>query len=519
MIDKQSIILGYFRQGKTKKQLARELQISVTTVKKYIQDYEQEMGLSGTDGSAKIPPRGVIESPGYNSSNRSKRKLNKAIQKIIDEDLAQNKIKREQGKHKQQLKKKDIHEALAEQGFDISYTSVCRYIRIVSQRSAEVFIRQRYEPGQAVEFDWGEVKARINGVGKNLMLAVFTSSYSNHRWAQLFYRQDMSSFLHSHACYFASTGGVPQQMVYDNMRVAVSKFTIRNVDKKPTEALLKMSCYYQFDYRFCNARKGNEKGHVERSVEYVRRKAFGRKDEFDSLSAANEHLWKVCSALNEKPLTGKTKAIQTVFEQELQHMKTAPTPYDTAQLCSLRVDKYSCIKVDTNWYSVPEGSVGGFVDVKIYPGLILIYSSENQCIATQVRQHTRFEYFLNIDHYLKTLRTKPGALLGSLTLFQADQHLKNIFSKDFENRPRQFIELLLFVREEEYEIAELQQAINKCIACCPQHPVSLDKLKILLKQNRAPDQVPIPQQATEEFSQSIIEHSQQQLRDIQALIS
>ena len=32
--------------------------------------------------------------------------------------------------------------------------------------------------------------------------------------------------------------------------------------------------YYQFGFRFCNVRKGNEKGHVERSVEYIRRKAF-----------------------------------------------------------------------------------------------------------------------------------------------------------------------------------------------------------------------------------------------------
>jgi hypothetical protein len=199
-------------------------------------------------------------------------------------------------------------------------------------------------------------------------------------------------------------------------------------------------------------------------------------------------------------------------------MKRAPTPYDTAQLCSLRVDKYSCIKVDTNWYSVPEGFVGSFIDVKIYPDLILIYSSENQCIARHDRQHTRFQYFLNIDHYLKTLRTKPGALLGSLTLFQADQQLKKIFSKDFENRPRQFIELLLFVRQQQYDLGELQQAIDKCIACCPQHPVSLDKLKILLNQNKSTDLEPIAQQATEEFSQSIIQHAQQQLRDIQTLI-
>ena len=31
-----------------------------------------------------------------------------------------------------------------------------------------------------------------------------------------------------------------------------------------------MQAFYGFDYRFCNARAGWEKGHVERSVDYVR---------------------------------------------------------------------------------------------------------------------------------------------------------------------------------------------------------------------------------------------------------
>lgn len=54
------------------------------------------------------------------------------------------------------------------------------------------------------------------------------------------------------------------------MKVAVKRFVGRQ-EKEPTEALLKLSTYYGFAFRFCN---GNEKGHVERSVEYIRRKAF-----------------------------------------------------------------------------------------------------------------------------------------------------------------------------------------------------------------------------------------------------
>jgi transposase len=44
------------------------------------------------------------------------------------------------------------------------------------------------------------------------------------------------------------------------MRVAVSKF-VGKYEKEPTRALLDLSFHYGFNHRFCNARRGNEKGH------------------------------------------------------------------------------------------------------------------------------------------------------------------------------------------------------------------------------------------------------------------
>ena len=89
-------------------------------------------------------------------------------------------------------------------------------------------------------------------------------------------------------------------MVYDNMKVAVKSFVGHN-ERQPTDALLQLSIYYGFQFRFCNVCRGNEKGHVERSVEYIRRKAFAVRDAFDSLDDANRYLEDVCNRLNDKP--------------------------------------------------------------------------------------------------------------------------------------------------------------------------------------------------------------------------
>ena len=97
-------------------------------------------------------------------------------------------------------------------------------------------------------------------------------------------------------------------MVYDNMRVAVKSFV--GGDKKPTEALMKMSGFYCFEYRFCNVRAGWEKGHVERSVEYVRRKAFCLTDHFGDNILPRRHLNRVCMQVNNS---------KAVFQQRRKH--------------------------------------------------------------------------------------------------------------------------------------------------------------------------------------------------------
>ena len=515
MIDKQSIILGYYRHGKSKRQLSRELGFSLVTIRKYIAEHQSQMQQAGTANS-ELPKEGIVQPPQYAGKERVRRALTESVRDAIDAYLLQNQRKRDQGKHKQQLKQIDIHHALIRAGHQVSYTSVRRYIKTQVSSGQEVFIRQHYEAGQSTEFDWGEVKLTLGGKKVTLMLAVFTSCYSNHRWARLYHRQDMSSFLDAHSQYFFYTGGVQREVVYDNMRTAVRKYTTCNDGKEPTEALLKMSCYYQFDYRFCNARSGNEKGHVEKSVEYVRRKAFGPKDNFETIQLANEHLLASCEQVNEKPLSGKTESIQSVFDRELQHMKVPDSPYDASELVSRRVDKYSCIKVDTNWYSVPEGHVGQMLEVKIYPDKIFVYSPENKLIATHIRTRTRYEYYLQIDHYLQTLHTKPGALSGSVTLRQANENLRELFESHFVNESKCFVEILLYLRKNQYSITQLQQAVGECLKSCPHLPVSVDKLKVfLLKENKP---VQTPAKATGLMSQQIIKQCTDQLNHIQSLI-
>ncbi|EKN07539.1 IS21 family transposase [Parabacteroides johnsonii] len=289
MIERQEIIHLYRICGYSKRRISRELHCSRHTVDDILFEYEAALNKEDPDEALSdllsTPPR-------YDSSKRRPRVLTPQVKSEIDACLKRNDAKLALGMHKQRMLKKDIHLYLLEKGYSVSYPSVCNYIHDKEQgkgkKNSEAFIRLFYKPGEVVEFDWGEAVLFIDGVKTKFYLAVFTFGHSNGCYTYLFRHQNTLAFMESHRNFFRDINGVPSLMVYDNMRVAVKSFV--GGEKTPTDSLLRMADFYRFRYRFCNVRAGWEKGHVERSVEFVRRKAFCHTDRFKDVFSAQEHM-------------------------------------------------------------------------------------------------------------------------------------------------------------------------------------------------------------------------------------
>lgn len=475
MYTKQEIIIRYLREGKSQRQISRELQINRRTVKKYVDSYysSQKRGPEGEENLHDY----LSETPKYTCPQRPKRALTREIQEQIDQLLEDNARKRRNGLHKQVLKKCDILTALHQKGHQIGYTTVCNYISRKEKRSSEAFIRQRYKPGSVCEFDWGEVKIHIQGKRTVLQMAVFTSGYSNYRYACLFYRQDTLAFMESHVKFFAHTGGVYHQMVYDNMRVAVARFVGRN-EKEPTRALVNLKGHYQFHHRFCNTYRGNEKGHVERSVEYIRRKAFGFRDDFSSMDQAQAYLSKVIDQLNLIPRQQTGKTSMELFNQEQKDLWDISTSFSCYSTQQLRADKYATVSYCCNRYSVPDHLVGEFVEVKIFSDQLKLYYQDKQ-IATHKRSYGSHTWTISLDHYLDTLHKKPGALRNSEGLAQSSGQLRAMYAKYYQQSPRDFIELLLYCRKHRISKERLYDAEQALLRICPMD-INTEKLMALL---------------------------------------
>ena len=134
-MDKKEQILHYHRiDGLSLRELSRRVGLNRKTVTRYIREYEAQVSSDPEEGSdmclasrPKYPPRKVERS-----------KLTDAVCAEIDYWLSENAKRRQTGMRKQCQKRQDIHRALIEKGFSISYSSVCKYIQ---QRKTEKTLR------------------------------------------------------------------------------------------------------------------------------------------------------------------------------------------------------------------------------------------------------------------------------------------------------------------------------------------------------------------------------------------
>lgn len=437
LMDKSSII-KLKEQGYSNRKVEKMLKINRKTIAKYWNEYQtniEKLNNTKDDLEIKEIQEKIVAEPKYNSKNRVKWKITPefitALKNILNDELEKEKIL---GTNKQALTKLQIYELLKKQGFDVSYSSVANEIAKIKNFGKECFIRQDYEFGDRLEYDFGEVKLVINGITKRYYIAVLSSPAGNFRWCYLYDNCKKEIFLDSHVRFFKMLGGIYKEVVYDNMRNVVTKFIGKN-EKELNEDLIKMSIYYGFEINVTNAFSGNEKGYVEGSVKYLRNKIFAENYKFISEEAAIEYMESQLIKLNEN----------SQIEEEKKHLKKAKPPLELANITSSVVNKYGFIQIENNFYSVPEYLVGRKVTSKIYYNKILVYS-DYELICEHKKIDGTKKISADIRHYLKTLSMKPGALKNSYAL-KSNPILRTIYNKYYIQKPKDFIQIIIENKE------------------------------------------------------------------------
>ncbi len=442
-MDKYAII-SLKKKGVSNRQIEKELNVNRKTIARIWNSYQntEQLLISSDSNFIKEVKQDVYKllDASYDSSTRTRRKLTdfvkQRIHQILDcEDTKTNIL----GKHhKQKLTTKQILEILHSENIDISHSTVNTYIKKLRQ-SKQVFIRQEYEFGDRLEYDFGEVKLVINGQTGTYYLAVIAAPASGFRYAYLYPSQNQKVFLDSHVQFFEMVKGSYKEVVYDNMRNVVSKF-IGKHEKKLNEQLLNLSLYYGFDINVTNCFSGNEKGFVEGSVKKIRNFVFAKEYIFSSLQEARNYLEEQLQILNQE---------SKIEEEKLSLLPYRPM-YELAEIEVVAVNKYSCIRVENNFYSVPDYLMDKKITVKKYHESIVIYSN-HKFVCEHKKIDGYGKYQLILSHYLNTLRKKPGALKHS-TVLKSHPELKTIYQEYYKTKPKQFIEILIKNRDKDISL-------------------------------------------------------------------
>ena len=429
-MEKNTIITLKIR-GKSNRAIERETGINRKTVARYWKEYQRLAGQLQPDGDNRAVQEQIASAPKYNASSRTPLKYTPEIDRAIDEILESEAEKaRELGENnKQKLANRQIHGLLRAAGCDIGLTTVTNRLKEKRNKIAEAFIRQEYDFGDRLEYDFGEVKLVINGVVGKYYLAVFGSPRGSFRWAYLYNNQKKDVFLDSHVRFFEMVGGAYREVVYDNMKNVVTRFIGKN-EKELNADLIAMSTYYGFSLNVTNCFSGNEKGYVESSVKATRNEAFALRYRFDSIEDAEEYL--------ETELIRMNAGSQ--IEEEMKCLLPWRPALELSRMTEQVVDKYSFVRIENNFYSVPEYLVGRTVSVRRYVKEIVVYSSLDE-VCRHKRKDGCGEMSVNIFHYLDTLTKKPGAIRNAKAL-RSEADLKAVFDNYYTTRAREFIETL-----------------------------------------------------------------------------
>jgi transposase len=154
---------------------------------------------------------------------------------------------------KQKHTAKRIYDRLVnEKNFTGSYSSVrdaVRRLRAEHEIPPQSDIPLTYDPGEAVQIDWGEATVYIDGQKTKISLFCARLCNSCDILVQAYRTQNQETFLEAQQRAFDFFGGVPRRVIFDNAKVAVKEGF--GLYAKPRDKYLSFSAHYAFTLDFC----------------------------------------------------------------------------------------------------------------------------------------------------------------------------------------------------------------------------------------------------------------------------
>ncbi|HYQ90708.1 MAG TPA: IS21 family transposase, partial [Candidatus Competibacteraceae bacterium] len=213
---------------------------------------------------------------------------------------------------------------------------------------------------------------------------VMTLCWSRHQYAEIVEDQTVWTWLACHRRAFEWFNGVPQRVIIDNPKCAITRACFH--DPEVQRSYGELAEGYGFRIAPCPPREPQKKGRVEAGVKYVKNNFLALAD-CRSLADANPQLraWVLETAGNrchgttrQRPLTQFTEVEQTVLQP------LPPVPPVPACWAQVKVHRDGHVQFERGLYSVPFRWVGQSVWLKATPTTIQLFH-DHLLLATHPR--------------------------------------------------------------------------------------------------------------------------------------
>lgn len=352
-------------------ELAREYNLDRRTIKKYYDGYE---------GKSKTRNKGSKLDQYYNE---------------IRDKLAINGVT-----------VKGVYEYLKDKYNDIgTYSNFNKYIKTKELKPKKKINRHaRFEtpPGKQAQVDWKEDIKLTSKYGEVFNFNVFSYKLGNSRYCCFIYKKNRTQqdLFESLIECFKMTGGVPKEILFDNMKTVID---ITKDGRKINSKLKAFANDFGFKITLCKPRHSYTKGKVESANKFVEW-ILPYDGEFQDENHIVDLIKKINLKVNQSPSQATNVPPILLFQKEKEYLLPLPNKQiiESYMNCNrqTKVHKDSLIHYKGNKYSVPPKYIGKTVILKEINKELQIYFNTD-LISIHQLSNNKINY--NKDDYTEIL--------------------------------------------------------------------------------------------------------------------
>lgn len=302
-----------------------------------------------------------------------------------------------------------LFQEIRERGYDRSLPTLKRFVQQVrGPRAKKAYLHVHVAPGEQAQVDWGSFGLlRASDTRRPLSCFVMVLSWSRAMFLDFCLDQSLETFCAMHQRAFDFFGGVPQTLLYDNLKTVVLHHVGSVIQFNPR--FLAFAGQYLFEPRAAPNYYPEAKGRVESGIRYVRRSFFyGRS--FSSLDdlRAQAARWRDEVSNTRIHASTRERPIDRLLQERprLRPVPHAVAPVD--RVIPVIVAKDASVRFETNSYSVPHRLVGQSALLRVDHDAVRVLAGDVE-VARHPRCWDRRQHVVDPVHRADLAARRPGA--------------------------------------------------------------------------------------------------------------